>query len=79
MTARDGFRCSSAVAYLNSTYKRANLDILTDCYVARVLLQETTSSKVLYKNPVKRASRGFAYGPTGSSEGVVKMADFMQI
>ena len=39
-SARDGFRCSSAVAHLNGTFKRSNLHVVTDCLVGRVVLDE---------------------------------------
>lgn len=39
-SARDGFRCSSAVAHLNGTFERSNLHVVTDCLVGRVVLDE---------------------------------------
>ena len=38
VTQRDGMRCSTAVAYLHPVLERPNLEVRTDAYVTRVLL-----------------------------------------
>lgn len=41
MTSRDGFRCSTAVAYLNDTHARRNLDVACEVLVRRVCFEPT--------------------------------------
>lgn len=41
MTAKKGFRCSSAVAYLNPVRSRSNLQIITHAHAERLLFKET--------------------------------------
>jgi hypothetical protein len=40
-TTTDGFRCSSAVGFLNGTFERKNLDVLTNSLTSGVVLDET--------------------------------------
>ena len=45
LTARNGRRCSSAVAYLNPARGRGNLDIVTHAHAARLLFAEDDARK----------------------------------
>ena len=49
-SANDGFRCSSAVAHLNRTHERKNLDVIVEEYkIGRVLRKNGTMKK--FENP----------------------------
>jgi len=48
LTARNGRRCSSAVAYLNPARKRDNLDIITHAQVDRVMIEDGVAKAVIY-------------------------------
>lgn len=48
LTARNGRRCSSAVAYLNPVKKRENLKIVTHAQVDRILLEGRRATGVTY-------------------------------
>ncbi|KIN74282.1 GMC family oxidoreductase [Sulfitobacter guttiformis] len=50
LTARNGRRCSTAVAYLNPARKRPNLTIITHAQVERVLLDGSRATGVQYKD-----------------------------
>lgn len=50
LTAKNGRRCSSAVAYLNPVRKRENLKIITHAMVQKVDIQEGRAVAVLYKD-----------------------------
>jgi choline dehydrogenase len=43
-SANDGFRCSSAVAHLNRTHERKNLDVIVTTVVSKVILNENEGS-----------------------------------
>lgn len=49
LTARNGFRCSAAVAYLRPARKRPNLSIVTDAQVQRVVFEGRRASGVVYQ------------------------------
>ena len=54
-TARNGFRCSAAVAYLRPAMKRANLEVVTSALTTRVITEGTRASGVAYRvNGVER-------------------------
>jgi len=48
LTARNGRRCSSAVAYLNPVKKRENLQIITHAQVERVIIKDKRATGVTY-------------------------------
>ena len=48
LTARNGRRCSSAVAYLNPVKKRANLKIITHAQVAKIQITDNRATGVTY-------------------------------
>ncbi len=50
LTARNGRRCSSAVAYLNPVKDRANLTIITHALVQKVELDGTRATGVSYRD-----------------------------
>lgn len=50
LTARNGRRCSSAVAYLNPVKKRDNLQIVTHAQVDRVVIEDNRATSVTYKD-----------------------------
>jgi len=50
LTARNGRRCSTAVAYLNPVKSRANLTILTHAHVQKVLLDGKCCTGVQYRD-----------------------------
>ena len=51
LTARNGRRCSSAVAYLNPVKSRPNLQIITKAQTTRVLFDGTKATGVAYQTP----------------------------
>ena len=48
LTARNGRRCSTAVAYLNPARSRDNLDIITHAQVDKVVIEDGVAKAVLY-------------------------------
>ncbi|MEM9966666.1 MAG: choline dehydrogenase [Pseudomonadota bacterium] len=48
LTARNGRRCSAAVAYLNPVKKRPNLHIITHAHVSKVLIEDGRATGVTY-------------------------------
>ncbi|MFS4581460.1 GMC family oxidoreductase [Phaeobacter sp. C3_T13_0] len=50
LTARNGRRCSSAVAFLNPVKSRPNLQIITNAHVQRVVLDGKRATGVAYKD-----------------------------
>ena len=48
LTARNGRRCSSAVAYLNPVKKRENLQIVTHAQVEKILIEDKRAVGVTY-------------------------------
>lgn len=49
LTARNGFRCSAAVAYLRPARKRANLTIVTNALTQRIVLDGRRATGVVYR------------------------------
>ncbi|WP_299358561.1 choline dehydrogenase [uncultured Paracoccus sp.] len=49
LTARNGWRCSAAVAYLNPARKRPNLRIVTRAHVTRVMIEGGRATGVVYR------------------------------
>jgi choline dehydrogenase len=47
-TARNGMRCSAAVAYLRPAMKRGNLTVVTDAHASRILTEGLRASGVAY-------------------------------
>ncbi len=50
LTAKNGRRCSSAVAYLNPVKSRENLEIITHAQVEKVLIEGGRATGVVYTN-----------------------------
>jgi choline dehydrogenase len=50
LTARNGRRCSAAVAYLNPVKSRPNLRIITHALVQKVVLDGTRATGVIYRD-----------------------------
>jgi choline dehydrogenase len=50
LTARNGRRCSAAVAYLNPVKSRPNLRIITHALVQKVMLDGTRATGVIYRD-----------------------------
>ena len=48
-TARNGLRCSAAVAYLRPAMKRANLEVVTHALASRVLTEGALATGVAYR------------------------------
>ncbi|WP_261397361.1 GMC family oxidoreductase [Leisingera aquaemixtae] len=57
LTAKNGRRCSSAVAFLNPVKNRENLQIITRAMVQKVDIQEGRAVAVLYKNRAGQIQR----------------------
>ncbi|KIC19754.1 GMC family oxidoreductase [Leisingera sp. ANG-Vp] len=57
LTAKNGRRCSSAVAFLNPVKKRENLQIITRAMVQKVDIQEGRAVAVLYKDRAGQIQR----------------------
>lgn len=54
LTTRQGKRCSSAVAYLNSARKRNNLRIITNAEVTRIIMEGKRAAGVNYRKAGKQ-------------------------
>ena len=56
VTEKDGFRCSTAVGYLNPIKKRGNLKIITNAHVKKINFQNKIAKEVEYwqDNEVKK-------------------------
>ncbi|MEO1573308.1 MAG: GMC family oxidoreductase N-terminal domain-containing protein, partial [Bacteroidota bacterium] len=50
LTARGGWRCSSAVAYLKPARNRPNLQIVTKAHTQRVLIENGRATGVVYRD-----------------------------
>ena len=48
MTEKDGFRCSTAVGYLNPIKSRKNLKILTHSHVKKINFENKTAKEIEY-------------------------------
>ena len=48
LTTRNGFRCSSAVAYLRPIDFRPNLTVVTDALVSRIVVEDKRATGVMY-------------------------------
>ena len=48
LTTRNGFRCSSAVAYLHPIKYRPNLNVVTDALVSRIVVEDKCATGVMY-------------------------------
>ena len=48
LTTRNGFRCSSAVAYLHPIKYRPNLNVATDALVSRIVVEDKRATGVMY-------------------------------
>jgi len=49
LTARKGFRCSTAVGYLNPVRRRSNLSIVTKAHVERISFDEGAATGVVFR------------------------------
>jgi choline dehydrogenase len=49
LTARNGFRCSTAVGYLKPVRRRPNLTVVTKAHVERVRFEATRATGVVYR------------------------------
>ena len=79
-TARKGFRCSTAVAFLNPARSRPNLDIVTHALIDRVTIEQrvATGIKVLRKG----VARTYALKPGGEvvlSAGAIGSPQILQL
>ncbi|MEN8895968.1 MAG: choline dehydrogenase [Yoonia sp.] len=57
LTAKNGRRCSSAVAFLNPARKRKNLTIITHAQVERVEITDNRATAVIYKDRAGKEHR----------------------
>ena len=48
VTEKDGFRCSTAVGYLNPIKNRKNLKIITNAHVKKINFENKTAKEVEY-------------------------------
>ena len=58
VTEKDGFRCSTAVGYLNPIKNRKNLKIITNAHVKKINFENKTAKEVEYwqDNELKKIS-----------------------
>ena len=58
VTEKDGFRCSTAVGFLNPIKKRNNLKIVTNAHVKKIIFENRTAKSVEYwqENELKKVS-----------------------
>ena len=54
LTARNGRRCSAAVAYLNPVKSRPNLQIITHAQVEKVLIEDNRATAITYTDRSKQ-------------------------
>lgn len=83
LTSRKGFRCSSAVAYLNPVRRRSNLDIVSNALAERLLFANGEGREVTgIAFSVKGASRQATLKPGGEvvlSAGAIGSPKILQI
>ena len=78
VTQRDGVRCSSATAYLQPVRQRANLTVLTDVRVQRIVLQGQRAVAVEYAQDGQR-HRAAAAGEVLLSAGAVNSPQLLML
>lgn len=74
-TTRDGRRCSAAVGYLRPIKHRKNLQVITDCLVERIVIENGRATGVAYfhKGEAKRASANIEVLLTAGAIGSPKL------
>ena len=58
LTARNGFRCSTAVGYLKPIRRRSNLTVVTKAQVERIVFNERAASGVVFRQSGTRLEVG---------------------
>ena len=58
LTARNGFRCSTAVGYLKPIRRRSNLTVVTKAQVDRIVFNERAASGVVFRQSGTRVEVG---------------------
>ncbi|WP_119167914.1 GMC family oxidoreductase [Algihabitans albus] len=71
LTARNGRRCSAAVAYLHPVRKRPNLTIVTNAQVLRLDFEGRRATGVVYRDRFGREQRVRAQGEIVLSSGAI--------
>ena len=54
LTARNGFRCSTAVGYLKPVRQRPNLTVVTKAHVERILFDRTAATGIVFRDSASR-------------------------
>ncbi|MEM7044876.1 MAG: choline dehydrogenase, partial [Pseudomonadota bacterium] len=78
LTTKNGFRCSSAVAYLHPIKYRPNLDVVTDALVSRVVIEDKRATGVMYWQS-GQLMRADAQGEIVLSAGAIGSPQILQL
>ena len=54
LTARNGFRCSTAVGYLKPVRQRSNLTVVTKAHVERIVFDRTAATGIVFRDSGSR-------------------------
>jgi choline dehydrogenase len=77
-TARNGMRCSAAVAYLHPAMKRRNLTVMTNAHASRILTEGTRATGVAYTVDGTLA-RAFAEREVIVAAGAIQSPQLLQL
>jgi len=77
-TARNGMRCSAAVAYLRPAMKRSNLTVVTDAHASRILFEGARATGVAF-TAGGAAQQAFAEREVIVAAGAVQSPQLLQL
>ena len=77
-TARNGMRCSAAVAYLRPAMKRSNLTVVTDAHASRILTDGLRATGVAY-TAAGASQRAFAECEVIVAAGAIQSPQLLQL
>ena len=78
LTTRNGFRCSSAVAYIHPIAHRPNLDVVTDAMVSRIVVENKRATGVMYRKG-RQLRRADVDGEVILSAGAIGSPQILQL
>jgi choline dehydrogenase len=77
-TARNGMRCSAAVAYLHPAMRRSNLTVITHAHVSRILFEGKRATGVAF-NAAGETQRAFANREVIVAAGAIQSPQILQL
>jgi choline dehydrogenase len=78
LTTRNGFRCSSAVAYIHPVDHRPNLDVVTNALVSRIVVENKRATGVMYHQG-RQLMRADVEGEVILSAGAIGSPQILQL